>query len=53
MGDPRLEYAIRLLLEDAECREVGQRPIPLVKDSKVETFMAREGLIGDDFGGQE
>jgi hypothetical protein len=53
LGDSRLEYTIRLLLEDPECREVRERPIPLVKDGEVETFVARKGLIGDDFGSQE
>ena len=53
LGDSRLEHAICLLLEDAECRKVRERPIPLVKDSEVETFVARKGLISYDFSSQE
>ena len=53
LGDSRLEYAVRLLLEDAEGRKVRERPIPFVKDGEVETFVTREGLIGYDFGSQE
>jgi len=33
--------------------EVSGRKIASVEDSKVETFMARKGFIGDNFGGQE
>ena len=53
LGDSRLEYAVRLLLEDAECREVGERPIPLVENSEVEALVAGKGFVGDDLGSQE
>jgi len=36
-----------------ECWEIGGRKFAPVKDSKVETFMARKGFIGNNFGGQE
>lgn len=47
--DSRLEYAIRLLLKGAECWEVRERQISLVKVGKVETFMAKKRFIGDNF----
>jgi hypothetical protein len=53
LGHSRLEHAIRLLLEDTERREVRKRPIPLVEDGEVKTFVAGKCLIGDDFRGQE
>ena len=36
-----------------ECRENGLGRVALAEDSEVETFVARKGLIGDDFDGQE
>ena len=53
LGDSRLEYAVRLLLENAECREVRDWQALLVKDGEVETFVMSIGSICDDFHSQE
>ena len=48
LGDSRLERAVRLLHGNAECWEVRDWQVPLVKDGEVETFMTSIGPIRDD-----
>ena len=53
LGDCRLEYVVRFLVEDAECWEVREGSNLLVEDSEVETLGAGKGFVSDNFGGQE
>ena len=49
LSNSRLEYAVCLLLEYPECQGVKGRPLPLIEGGKVETFVAKKGLISDNF----
>ena len=48
LRDALLEHAICLVLQDAEGGQIRCGPVPLVESGKIEAFVLREGIIGDD-----